>query len=71
MGRSVNLDTIAQRIRDAGSDWEQAHILEDTMMREVLDAIATDKTAGMTPNELASKALHILAEFAEDERWYA
>lgn len=72
MGRcGVNLDIIAQRIRDAGIDWEQAHSLEDEMMRQVLDAIATDKTAGMTPKELASKALHVLAEFEGDPRWCA
>lgn len=50
MGRcGVNLDIIAQRIRDAGIDWEQAHSLEDEMMRQVLDAIATDKTAWHDP----------------------
>jgi len=67
----MNIHEAAQQIRDAGNDWERAHIAEDEMMRSVLDAIATDQTDGLTPKELAFRALLILAEFADDQRWYA
>lgn len=67
----MRTDIIAQRIRDAGGDWEEAHFLEDQLMRQALDAIATDKTGELTPKELATNVLHVLAEFADDPRWYA
>ena len=65
----MDVDAMVQRIRDAGNDWEEAHIHEDKMMLTALETIAANMTS--EPEALAQQVLDALAEFAEDQRWYA
>ena len=63
-----HLKQLTASIRDAGDDWEMAHIHEDRLMKDALTICAKDHSFA---GNVARLALHLLKEFEGDGRWYS